>query len=149
MGELNFGWLGQHARDPVGPGDTLHSILRAMGSRGGRNFNQGDGKVRSGFRTFWIGERPLPRAPKCHEQCWGQGGVSVGAWDQETCTLSLSCFLLPPSAPTHRERSPGNACGPRPPHWSPRTQTGLSPGGWELPGAGRWRAGAWDGQTDR
>lgn len=62
----------------------------------------------------------------------------------------LPTSQLPPlsPAPTHRGWSPGRACGPRPPHCSPRTQTGLSPGGWGLQGAGHWRAGTWGGQTD-
>lgn len=59
----------QPTGDRVGPGDTLHSILRAVGSAGGE-CSQGDDKVRFGFRTFWTGERTLFQTPTRQELCW-------------------------------------------------------------------------------
>lgn len=62
-------WGGVRQSQPMGdPGDTLHSILRAVGSAGGE-CSQGDDKVRSGFRTFWTGERTLFQTPTRQELC--------------------------------------------------------------------------------
>lgn len=66
----------------MGPRDTLHSILRAVGS-GGRDFNQGDNKVRFGFRTFWIGKGPLFQVPMCQELSGSLDYVCVGGAGSE------------------------------------------------------------------
>lgn len=64
-----------------GPGDTLHSSPRAVGTRG-KDFNQSDGKVRCGFRTFWIGrslscELTPARAELEQGLRWSRGYVNV------------------------------------------------------------------------
>lgn len=86
-GELNLGrgqWS-QPTGDLVGPADTLHSILRTVCSRE-RDFNQGDDKVRLGFRTFWIGRglscefaraRDCARARVCQV---GRAGSERASW---------------------------------------------------------------------
>lgn len=177
-GSLTWGWSGEPAHgDLAGPGDTLHFILRTLGSRES-DFNQGDHKVGFGFRTFWIG-RGLSCRPARARDCagarvmtvwvgqdqrgppgagvpWSTGGLRgsqlksllVRRAPGEEATVPVLASSSAP-APTHHGWSPGTACGPRPPHCSPHTQTALSPGGWGLRGAGHWRAGAWDRQTDR
>lgn len=93
-------------------------------------------------------ERPSWR--RCPVQRKKKPHNSLQAGRAPKCGKALPPPQVSPStsALTHHGRSPGRACGPRPPHCSPRTQTGLSPGGQGPQGAGRWRAGAWGGQMD-
>jgi hypothetical protein len=70
-------WITQ---DLMGPGETLQSVLRAVSSRGARDFffffTRVD-RVRFGLRTLWIREFPGTG----QELCWSQSSISVGEQD--------------------------------------------------------------------
>ena len=160
---MSLTWGGRGSVEPAhreicGPGDTLHSIPRAVALGGGiltRVRTRSDLDLEpSGLGEFSPVSLHMPglrwshgyvnvggaRSERASRRRWpmqhGKASrhpaqsLQVRAPGEEVAPLSWLPPLPPP--PTHRGQSPGTACGPRPPHCSPHTQTGLSPGGWGL-----------------
>lgn len=90
--------------------DTLHSILRAV--EGGISTRVTDDSVRSGFGTFWVGERPLLHAPRCEQLGYasvGRAGSERASWRRRPTQHSSQLEPLPAESVPRR----GGGC-PRP-----------------------------------